>query len=349
MEKQTINNLKGEVRFRKILAKQHVTGEELLPDYYGKEEHDNILLERIDKTRRDLAKLEIHGSEVSPFLEMGAERCHRSLVLTNDYDAQGFAIDISLDQLKTAGHFASLFSLPKLPVRVCCDANCLPFRDNSFPFVFSYEFLHHFPSPKPIIKEIFRVMSKGLFFLDEEPFKTPRIPLYKQKNKIYSRTTLAKSKVIRFIERYLSIPHCDEREYGIIENTDIPLKEWIRSLSVFDSRRTVLNSSLNIRSELGNNLNIRNLPNMFLGGSITGICRKEMQEKQEFLNLLEMLICPNCQYQNDDEIVNHPPLIKKINSFKCEICSSVFPEVEGVIVLLPYHLMNELYPEIEIR
>jgi SAM-dependent methyltransferase len=181
---QTIVNLRGEVEFRRKLARQHVTGEVLLPDYYLKEEHDKVLLDRVNATSQDMTRLVERGIGLSPFLELGAERCHRSLVLTNDFGAEGFAVDISLHQLETAEHFASLFHRPKQPYRVCGDVAQLPFKDHSFPFIFGYSFLHHFPSPGPVLREIHRVLGNGYFFFDEEPFRRPHVYLYKQGHKV---------------------------------------------------------------------------------------------------------------------------------------------------------------------
>ncbi len=164
MKIQSVKNLRGEIEFRKQLSIQHVTGEMLLPDYYDKDQHDEILFERVDTTLNDIKKLEQQSISLSPFIELGAERCQRALVLTNDFNADGFAVDISYHQLKTAKHFARVFDRPKLPLRVCCDINNLPFRNNSFPFAFGYQFLHHFPSLKPIIQEIYRILSNGVFF-----------------------------------------------------------------------------------------------------------------------------------------------------------------------------------------
>lgn len=345
---QKINNLKGEVEFRKLLARQHVTGETLLPHYYGKEDHDRILLERIDTTRRDLEHLKIRDLRFMPFLEIGAERCHRSLVMTNDYNAPGFAVDISLEQLQSAEHFAELFKLSRLPIRVCCDANKLPFRDGAFPFVFTYEFLHHFPSPLPIMKEIYRVMSDGLYYFSEEPFRTPHISLYKQKNKIYSEAYKKRSRFIRFLERYVSVDNCDEREYGVIENMDISLRDWIRALAVFDSKDVFLSSSLKISSKLGKRITAKNLPNLLLGGLIKGECRKELKISSERLNdMYDLLCCPNCLERGDKSTGELPPLIKNTDYLTCPICKSVHPVVNNVIVLLPDHLLHELYPELE--
>jgi uncharacterized protein YbaR (Trm112 family) len=84
MERQTIDSQRGEIEFRKKLSVQHVTGEKLLAEYYDKDEHDKILQERMEKTASDMRKLQ-STIALSPFIELGAERCQRSLVLANAY------------------------------------------------------------------------------------------------------------------------------------------------------------------------------------------------------------------------------------------------------------------------
>jgi hypothetical protein len=54
VQTQTLDNLRGEIEFRRKLAEQHVNGQMLLPDYYGKDVHDLIL--------RDLTALQARGS-----------------------------------------------------------------------------------------------------------------------------------------------------------------------------------------------------------------------------------------------------------------------------------------------
>src|SRR5262245_10667897 len=211
--RQTIDNLKGEIAFRAKLAGQHVSGEVLLPDYYKKEDHDRILLERVEATHNKMKELARLGLNLSPFLELGAERGQRSLVLMNDFGANGIAVDISYHQLRTMEHFSQLFNKDKLPLRICCDVNHLPFKSNSFPFIFCYEFLHHFPSLPPIMKEIHRVASDGYFYFDEEPFKRVlKLPLYRQKAKIYSERAVRKNKYVSLIESFISDAPCDEVE-----------------------------------------------------------------------------------------------------------------------------------------
>ena len=352
MNSQNINNLRGEIEFRKRLATQHVTGEMLLPDYYDKEQHDKILLERVNTTLEDLKKLEKQVSLFSPFIELGAERCQRALVLTNDFNAEGFAVDISYHQLKTAGHFAGVFNRPKLPFRVCCDVNNLPFRSNSFPFAYCYEFLHHFPSPKPILQEIYRILSNGVFFFSEEPFKRPRIALYRQRHKIYSRAMLGKNKARRFIEKFISEDICDERDYGIIENDDITLNDWIDALAIFDAKKVHISSLGNrIRTELGERIKIKNLLNMFLGGGVNGICTKQSGVQGiEISNLADLLLCPDCLTRPIIQKLDQSPLIKKmVGSFDCSVCNSSFPVIDDILFLLPTGLFRELYPDFASR
>jgi SAM-dependent methyltransferase/uncharacterized protein YbaR (Trm112 family) len=351
MELQNIDNLKGEIGFRQKLAKQHVTGEILLPEYYNKEEHDKILLERVTTTLKEVKYLEKRGVILSPFIELGAERCQRSLVLTNDFNAGGFAVDISYHQLKTAAHFSKVFDRPKLPYRVCCDVNNLPFRSNSFPFVFCYEFLHHFPSPEPILHEAYRIMSDGTFFFNEEPFKRPGVVLYRQKPRRCFKSKLRKNRTIRAIEKLFSEQYCDEREHGIIENNNISLREWIDALSVFDTKEVYVSSLVKkIRTVLRDRIALRNIPNMLLGGEIEGICtKKSTARRNETADLTDMLLCPNCMIKSKDHIPNQPPLRKSANSLECSLCASIFPVIDGVTFLLPTALFRELYPGIADR
>jgi uncharacterized protein YbaR (Trm112 family)/ubiquinone/menaquinone biosynthesis C-methylase UbiE len=336
MERQSIDSQRGEIEFRKKLSVQHVTGETLLTDYYSKDEHDEILHERMETTAANMRAL---GPEIvrSPFIELGAERCQRSLVLTNDFNAEGFAVDISFHQLRTANHFAERFKKPRLPHRVCCDINNLPFRSNAVPFIFCYEFLHHFPSPKPIIEQAHRVLGNGVFFFNEEPFRRPKLVLFHQTQKQYAKSTLSKSKTRRFFESFFTEEYCDEREHGIIENDDIPLSHWNESLSVFSSREITAYSLGNrLCTRLDRGVSLKNLPNVLLGGGIRGICRKTAPQTAPVANVKELLACPDCK---------HSPLEDQGASLLCTACSARFPVVDGINVLLPTKLRHELYPE----
>ena len=347
MESQTTDNLRGEVAFRKLLARQHVTGEMLLSDYFCKEEHDGILRERVATTIRDIEKLGEQGVRLSPFLELGAERCHRSLVLTNDFGADGIAIDISHDQLKTAGHFSELLGRPRLPLRVCCDVNHLPIRDSSVPFAFCYEFLHHFPAVKPVLDQVYRILSQGIFFFNEEPFKRPRMTLYRQQHKMYSKHSLRRSKLVRALESFIADPWSDELEHGIIENDRISVREWLDALAIFDSKSVMLASvGGRMASRLTDRIRIANRLNILLGGGISGTCTKNRPDiscvpKQ----LTDLLLCPNCLATGSGRIDAPLPLNQLADSFLCPVCDSAYPVVDGVVLLLRTGLFRELYPE----
>jgi SAM-dependent methyltransferase len=345
--RQTIDNLKGEIAFRAKLALQHVSGEVLLPDYYQKAEHDRILRDRVEATHGKMKQLAGLGVSLSPFLELGAERGQRSLVLTNDFEATGVAADISFHQLKSMEYFAKLFKRPRLPLRICCDANHLPFKSNSFPFILCYEFLHHFPSLEPIVKEIHRVAG-GYFYFDEEPFRRAlRVALYRQRSKIYSQRTLRKHRYLRLIESFISEAPCDEVEHGVIENEELSLTEWLGALSVFAERDVDLVSLHRVRSRLGNRLGLGNIPNYLLGGTIAGLCRKAPgPANTRLLDLGDMLACPDCMARRKHGILDEPSLVEVHCGYRCIECGFTYPSRDGITFLLPPGELQQLYPEL---
>ena len=346
--RQTIENLRGEIAFRAKLAVQHVSGEVLLPDYYQKADHDRILRDRVMATQRKMRELASQGISLSPFLELGAERGQRSLVLTNDFGAIGVAADISYHQLKAMEHFARLFERPKLPLRICCDANQLPFRSGSFPFVFAYEFLHHFPSPGPIVREVHRVTGTGHFYFDEEPFRrAAKVALYRQGSKIYAERTLRKHRYLRLIEGFVSEPRCDEVEHGVIENESVSLTEWLAALSVFEEYDVELLSLGRLRSQLGRRLRLGNVLNYLLGGSIGGLCRKTTAAPTTLPEaLVDALACPDCMARSRGAVSDQPSLVEVPSGYRCTACHFTYPRRDGVGFLLPPSQLQQLYPEL---
>lgn len=346
--RQTIATLKGEIEFRAKLSRQHVSGEVLLPDYYRKEQHDEILRTRVAATLKKMTELEGRGIPLSPFLELGAERGQRSLVLVNDFGADGFAVDISYHQLRTVEHFARLFQRDRLPIRVCCDAYHLPFRSNAFPFVFCYEFLHHFPSLPPILAEIHRVIGNGYLYFAEEPFrKLWRLVLYQQRHKIYSEAAAKKHRLVKLLEEFISEQHCDEVEHGIVENYDISVRDWRAALARFDEVEATLVSSNGMRSRLKGRVGLRNVPNLVLGGNIAALCRKTTPAgRRPGADLYDLLACPSCTVPSEGGGLDRPPLVREGDRFRCSRCRVDYGSRDGILFLLPREECQQLYPDL---
>jgi len=77
--------------------------------------------------------------------------------------AKVISLDLEIPQVKKI-----------FPAFVNGDAIKLPFKDNSFDFIFSSSLIEHLPKPYLLVKEARRVLKKnGIFFLSFPPFYTP--------------------------------------------------------------------------------------------------------------------------------------------------------------------------------
>lgn len=352
--RQDLDNLKGEIAFRSKLARQHTTGELLLPDYFSKDAHDAILAERINTTHTAFDLMKQAGVDFSRFVELGAERAHRSLAIANFFGAEGIAMDLSFDQLQTASHFSSLFNLPRIPLRVCCDANNLPLRSGAVPFLFCYQFLHHFPSLEEIILEIHRVLSPGgEFFFDEEPMgRVLQFHLYKQQTKEYSPFNLRKGKLLRWLESFVSETASDEVEHGVIENHAMKMPHWRESLAVFDSTEIRVRTLRHIRSRVTSHMRPENWLNHLLGGVIYGTCHKGFVVPQPHAGPVgnsdpfTWLACPVCRVKPEaTNAFARPSLDHRGDRLVCSENGCSYPIVDGIPILIPEPLRRALYPQ----
>lgn len=341
---QSFDSKQGEVIYRRKLALQQSSeGQAILPEAHTKQEILAVMQERMAQTRRDVETIIAEGVPVSPYLELGAERCQRALVLENEFNAAGFALDISLDMLRYASIIAERFGLAQMPIRIACDAYNLPFRNETIAFAFCYQTLHHFPSPRPICEEISRVLhANGGLFFDDEPVRG----YYRRLMPTYHRRGHDLSAFERLVDKLgllsvLSKADVLEQEHGILEEEfDIPM--WRRTLSGFQPIHIVVNRKLRIRV---NSLNWS--PGAVLaqlaGGNIQVLAKKagghnaeEYSDTKE--RLLDLLGCPNC--------ADKPALSRSSgHELRCPQCKTSYPEIDGVWLLFEKSLGRRLYPE----
>jgi ubiquinone/menaquinone biosynthesis C-methylase UbiE/uncharacterized protein YbaR (Trm112 family) len=347
MERQLVTNQKGEIEFRRKLSQQQIEGEKSLDDEYDAQSVETLLKERMSHTLARMKELKNTGMPMSPYLEIGAERGQRSLVMENEIGASGAAADISFDMLKSCDHYKKAFDMQRAPARLCCDANNLPLKSNSLPFVFCYETLHHFPDPSPIVAEIFRVIRPGGYFVfEEEPYKKVLHWNLYRGSRMYSAETLNRNILQRFFDRFFAVNVCNEIEYGIIENHEISTAQWKNALSPFDTKDVWLRPSnrSSFRASLFSPAwQPKYLAAYLFGGSITGVCRKQSPSTGESQgSIYQALVCPACRQHrgSEESLLQSGPL------FTCAKCSTRYPVVDGVAFLFEPEKFRELYPEI---
>lgn len=349
MKQQSLNHQKGEVEFRRKLVRQQLeggysSGEGSLKDEFTGSQMENILRKRMTKTLQQMTGLRARGHVLFPFLEIGAERCQRSLVMRNDLGGEGFSADISFDALRSAEHYAKLFRKEHLPFRVCCDANQLPFRNGSLPFVFCYETLHHFPTPLPVVREIHRVLEPGgRFMFEEEPYrKIARFRFYRIAS-AYSEQVRARSRLRAFLDGIFAYEPCNEIEHGIIENHRISLQAWKETLSPFAEKDVMLRTARVSTPMFGRIEWIKYVFAHLMGGGISGLCRKGSRGAavtKAGAPLIERLACPDCLASGRESGVR-----ETVEMLVCEACGNRFPRISGVVFLMQRDRMKDLYPE----
>lgn len=343
MDKQSSLSQKGEVAFRRKLYLQQVEGQSEFSDEYRAGEIEKILKTRMEATLEQIGNLKKQNINISPYLEIGAERGQRSLILENDLDSKGIMADLSFDMLRSADYYAKIFDKKNIPLRVCCDVNNLPFRTGSFPFVFCYDTLHHFPDPTPVTDEVYRTMAPGAaFFFGQEPYKKIlHLDLYKT-DKAYSEKSLKSSKIKKIINHFLAERIGNENDFNVIENEKITIKKWSKVFKNFIEKDIELVSLGKIKTNLFGRKNyLKYWLNFLLGGNISGLVKKAGQTAKENQNIEDFLICPDCLKNKQEE-----QLQRQGDNWVCSSCGQKFPIFEGVTFLLEKEKFEELYPEI---
>jgi len=346
MEHQQLGNQKGEIEFRRKLVRHQIEDGKVFDDYFDGSATKEILRDRMAETKSGMTRLAEAGVPLSPYLEIGAERGQRSLVMENDMNARGAAADISADMLRSCDYYKAIFNCANLPLRVCCDANNLPFQSNSIPFVFCYETLHHFPSPTPIVAEIYRVLRpEGYFWFDDEPYKRVLHWNLYDGGKGHNTEAVKRGTFRKAMDRLFARMACNEVEHGIIENLDIPTGEWKQALSLFTKRDVWLQPTqrINFKAKLfDSSSSLKYLIAYLLGGRITALCQKGPGLERPVASITEALICPSCRLSGKEISLRQ----ENDASFVCSECHRHYPVVNGVAFVFEYGKLRELYPEV---
>ncbi|MDP2632344.1 MAG: methyltransferase domain-containing protein [Candidatus Curtissbacteria bacterium] len=330
----------GEVVFRQKLVDQHLGKNKSFPGQPDQKQILDVLKERVDSSRKIFKNLQKRNLTLSPFLEIGAEKCQRASLLSSGFKSPGFALDISFESLKSAAYFAKKLKLNKLPVLICADAENLPFADNSLPFVFAFETLHHFPDPRKTLEEMKRVTANnGYVFFSEEPVKqTVNLPVWRRD---FNLTKYEKILKKLFILPFLSTLGASETRYGILENV-FPVSTWQSCLKMFEEIETIYEPVFfGPKSKVGRNNQFINPLTRFLiglqGGGITALAKiKKPQNPPTVKNVYDLLACPKCRKK----------LSRNISTFNCKSCKQTYPIKDKVIFLLNPVLRKKLYPNI---
>lgn len=343
-EKQTSEAQKGEIEFRKMLVQQE--SDVSLPRIEGTltiEQHEALMAQRMDETSAHVGCLVKKGIAISPYIELGAERCQRSLVLENDLQATGIATDLSYHALRSAAHYAKIFDRPRMPLRLCGDAYHLPILSNSVAFAFTYATLHHFPDPTVIVAEIHRILAPGgTFYFSEEPFKCElHVDLYTAKH-VHTDRVRRRGRLSRVLERHFGRHSPIEGDYSIVENDQISVPRWKRILAVFAERNVTLCSAHLIESSLDWRATpVKYAISRMCGGTIGGFCRKAGQLPDHFEAISEILACPACLASGVESRLAATQAL-----MVCDRCRCEFSVADGVVIALPTEKLESLYPEL---
>lgn len=343
MARQSEEAQKGEVDFREKLYRQRIGRETVFEDELGAEEMKDELLKRMEKTASEMEAIRRSGISVSPYIDIGAETGHRSLVMENELGASGAALDISFHQLRSCAHYAEAFDKPRLPLRICCDANLLPFLRATVPFVFCYQVLHHFPDPAPPVAEIYRVLAPGgHFYFTEEPYKRLlHLGIYRYRRRSAPPRSIPQ-RILRTLDAYLGTPLLNETGHGVTENMGIPLRRWMRSIAPFTRVQLALRSWKGVGCDLaGRHKVIDYVKCSLMGGEITGLCRKAGTVGGPAGPIAESLACPQCLADGRECRCN-----LQGDCAVCSGCGAAYPVVDGVLFMYTRETMQKLYPDI---
>lgn len=292
---------------------------------------------------------------MTPFLEIGANAGHSSYMLCNEFNEQGFALDISADALRHGRMLMDRWQLDRAPIRIAGDGAKLPFADNSLRMVLTFQTLSQFMDLDAIFQEVRRVLQPGgIFLFAEEPIRRMlslrlyRAP-YEEQMKPWEKR-LNKWGLLGYLTQDV-IGAAQEENFGIRQNHTMTLWKWDELIrrhfagheyQLFMGERGWGES---IMRRLGRRLDKHGsdwVPARLLGGTLAAVCHKEgdpvlLEGRSAPLESTfhTLLRCPDC----------HGALSRDVgDTLVCRSCSYSAPNEEDVYNLLPSAEKKELYP-----
>jgi len=343
---QTLANKKGEVEFRRKLAIQF----DGKATYYKGEptdlEYRSIVKDRIRDYTGYFEKLKKNNIPLGPYLELGGGVGQGAMLLENKFKQQGFTCDISYDTLRLAKKYKNILRYYKMPIRICADMYNLPFRSESIPFIFTFQTLHHLPDPKPVLKEIKRVLAPGgYFYFNEEPIAQAfNLNLWRRDRHLRWFEKLLKATIVlHFISRIGK----SEVDHNVLEET-FTLSTWEKALNQFKNVTAQLkifpfgymcNQEKKRKDGWIKPFFLKRFFLQFLGGGIEALCQKEHDRKwrrPHYTTVFNLLACPNCRHKPKLTLQNNQTLL-------CQSCLSVYKKTNGIFVLLSNDQKKALY------
>ncbi|MBI5087063.1 MAG: class I SAM-dependent methyltransferase [Acidobacteria bacterium] len=283
---------------------------------------------------------------LAPFLEVGANAGHTSYLLANDFQADGFALDLSADALRHGQFLRQAWSLSRSPVLTAGDATRLPFRDNSLAFVMSFQTLSQFLDMETVIREVHRVLAPGgVYYFAEEPVRRQlslrlhRAP-YPERMKPWEKR-LYDNGLLDFIAMDVIGAH-QEESFGIRQNHRFGLREWSGLLNRYFSETRFITFP---RERGWSNQFVQSVSRLLpgnhdarvaglLGATLAAFCRKPGTLPSS-LPLMDALACPDC---------SAPLPFETPDRLACAACGYAAAREDGVYNLLSSALKAELYP-----
>ena len=313
---------------------------------------DRVIAHYAEQNRNRSAIIRSHLpfiGPMTPFLEIGSNVGHTSYLLENEFGAQGFALDISADSLRYGTALQDLWNYPRAPVRVAGDALNLPFADGSLRFVMAFQMLSQFMNIESVFLEVKRVLAPGgVFLFGEEPLRR-RLTLRLYRCPYYDSMKPWERKLhdwglLGYVVRDVIGAH-QEESFGIRQNHTMELRNWhdlvqkhfaSHEYDIFVPER---GWAERVVKRLAQRLDPHRSvwrPARLLGGTLTGVCKKEGETAPGMPASFEALLrCPDCGagVRRDAE-----------ETLECRQCSYRSPLEGGVYNLLRSADKAELYP-----